>query len=100
MDFATLSFPLSSVSAGSYCLLNDLYVVLEARGRGIGRALIARRRDHARERGHAALEWQTRRENATAQRLYDATGARRTAWYTYGLPTAPTDPEERRAASR
>lgn len=85
LGFATLYFPLSSVSAQPYCLLNDLFVLPEARGRGTGRALIERARQHAAEAGYAALRWQTEQANETAQRLYDRLGATRAAWFTYSL---------------
>lgn len=86
LGFATLFFPLSSVRASAYCLMNDLYTVPEQRGRGIGRALIMRCLAYAEKRGFKAISWQTAQSNHTAQRLYDSTGARQTAWYTYTLP--------------
>lgn len=59
------------MSAQSYCLLNDLFVLPEARGEGAGRALIERSRQHAAEAGYATLRWHTEQANQTAQRLYD-----------------------------
>jgi len=87
LGFATLYHPLSSVSARPYCLLNDLYVVSGARGRGIGQALLQRAREHAATHGFAVLSWQTEQSNVTAQRLYDQLEATRSAWFTYSLPT-------------
>ena len=55
--------------------MNDLYVDAEARGQGVGRALIEASAAVARERGAHHLEWSTAPDNATAQRLYDSTGA-------------------------
>ncbi len=89
VGFATLYFPLSSVTAGSYCLLNDLYVDPTSRGRGTGRALIERCRLHAFEVGYASVQWQTEQSNADAQRLYDRMGAEQGGWYSYILSTAP-----------
>jgi GNAT superfamily N-acetyltransferase len=89
IGFATLYFPLSSVTAGSYCLLNDLYVAPTSRGQGKGRALIERCRLYAYEAGYASLEWQTEQSNAEAQRLYDRMGAEQRGWYSYILSTAP-----------
>ena len=86
LGFATLYFPLSSVSAQVRCLLNDLYTVPAARGQGVGRALIDHCRAHARALGFSSIFWQTEQSNVTAQRLYDRLGATRTAWYTYTLP--------------
>ncbi len=65
--------------------MNDLFVVEEARGRGVGRALIDASAEVARERGADHLEWATAPDNETARRLYDATGARHSTWVTYEL---------------
>jgi GNAT superfamily N-acetyltransferase len=58
-------------------LLNDLFVAPDARGTGVGRALLARARRLAEETGAAGLELLTARSNATAQRLYESVGYRR-----------------------
>ncbi len=82
---ATLYFPFSSVRAGVQCLMNDLYVVPEARGQRVGRALIEHCQRYAREHGYAALVWTTAAGNHTAQRLYDKLGAERSDWVHYRL---------------
>ncbi len=66
--------------------MNDLFVIPEVRGEGVGRALIEASLEIARERGAALLEWQTAPDNHTAQRLYDSTGAGRSTWISYELP--------------
>jgi GNAT superfamily N-acetyltransferase len=43
---------------GSRMWLDDLWVMPDAMGRGIGRALFGRALDMAREQGAAALEWE------------------------------------------
>jgi GNAT superfamily N-acetyltransferase len=91
LGFATLYFPFSSLSAGAYCLLNDLYTVPEARGRGVGRALIGHCARYAGELGFTRISWQTAQTNATAQRLYDSLPTTRTAWFTYTLPVEGVD---------
>ena len=58
-------------------LLNDLFVAPEARGGGVGRALMARARRLAEETGACGLELATARANAVAQRLYESLGYRR-----------------------
>jgi ribosomal protein S18 acetylase RimI-like enzyme len=62
---------------GRLWLLNDLYVVDAARGRGVGRALMERAREHALETGATGLFLQTARDNTRAQRLYESLGYRR-----------------------
>lgn len=72
----------SEGEAGLY--LDDLFTDADARGRGVGRALIGRLAETAREHGAAKVRWMTAEDNHTAQRLYDAV-ARRTTWVTYDL---------------
>ena len=38
-----------------------------------------------RSRGAATLVWETAPDNATAQRLYDGIGARKSTWLTYEI---------------
>jgi ribosomal protein S18 acetylase RimI-like enzyme len=73
-------YPLFSSTAlrpGCSWLLNDLYVVPEARGRGIGRALMQRARRLAVENGACALELATADSNVVARGLYESLGYRR-----------------------
>lgn len=85
LGFATLYFPFSSVSAGQYCLLNDLFVSSTVRGGGIGRALIEHSLHYAQSRGFAKLQWTTQQHNSQAQRLYDSLTQQKSAWFHYGL---------------
>jgi ribosomal protein S18 acetylase RimI-like enzyme len=62
---------------GRIWLLNDLYVAPAARGRGVGRRLMDRARQLAKETSAAAIELATARTNATAQALYESLGYRR-----------------------
>ena len=56
LGFATLYFPLGSVTPGVACLMNDLFVVPEARGQGTGRGA---GRHHRRGFGYGAA-WSLR----------------------------------------
>jgi GNAT superfamily N-acetyltransferase len=56
------------------CCLEDLYVEDDARGSGIGRALIQAAFDRARERGCARMELDTNEANAAAVALYESLG--------------------------
>jgi ribosomal protein S18 acetylase RimI-like enzyme len=53
------------------CYLEDLFVAPEARGLGLGRALIDDLIALARARGWARVYWHTRIDNAQARALYD-----------------------------
>lgn len=85
VGYACLYWHFSSLEACGSVLMNDLYVVEDSRGQGVGRALIEATAEVARERGVPFVEWSTAPDNHTAQRLYDSTGAERSEWFTYEL---------------
>lgn len=60
--------------AGIDCLLEDLYVEDDARGTGLGRALVQRARERALERGARRMELDVNEANATALKLYASFG--------------------------
>lgn len=84
----TQLYPLfSSVAMRRVWLLNDLYVAEPARRHGVGAALLAAARDHARASGAGGLTLQTTTDNASAQALYEREGWRRQqGFYWYDLP--------------
>jgi GNAT superfamily N-acetyltransferase len=53
------------------CYLQDLFVADEARGGGVGRALVEHVHAQAERRGASRVHWLTHESNATAMRLYD-----------------------------
>ncbi|SDJ05165.1 Ribosomal protein S18 acetylase RimI [Frankineae bacterium MT45] len=61
----------ASTTAPDVCYLEDLYTIPEARGQGVGRALIGAVTDWARDRECSRVYWLTRDSNSTARRLYD-----------------------------
>ncbi len=58
-------------SQGEHCYLEDLFTTPEARGKGVGRALIEGVYQHAQAKGASRVYWHTHETNATAQMLYD-----------------------------
>jgi len=66
------------------CYLEDLYVSPDARGLGVGRALIAALITRGRKEGWHRIYWQTARSNELAQKLYDKL-AQKTDWLRYDL---------------
>jgi GNAT superfamily N-acetyltransferase len=86
VGYACLYWHFTSLVPAETVLMNDLYVDPEARGQGVGRALIEASAAVARERRAHHLEWATAPDNETAQRLYDSTGAERSEWIVYELP--------------
>ena len=85
LGFATIFWLWSTSQAARIGLMNDLFVVPEARGRRIGEALIERCVEAVRERGAVALQWQTALDNRTAQALYDRVGGTREQWLDYSI---------------
>ncbi|MHB1310661.1 MAG: GNAT family N-acetyltransferase [Gemmatimonadaceae bacterium] len=57
------------------CYLQDLFTVPEARGRGIGRALITGVYEQARVAGVGRVYWQTQDSNTAGRLLYDKVAA-------------------------
>ena len=58
-------------STAPSCYLQDLYVDVDARGAGAGRALIGAVADSAREKAAARMYWMTQSGNMVARHLYD-----------------------------
>jgi GNAT superfamily N-acetyltransferase len=84
LGFTCLHRARSSLRAADTVLMYDLFVVTEARGKGVGRALIETALEVTRQSGAAALEWSTAPDNEAAQRLYDSIpGAEKSNWLEY-----------------
>ena len=64
-------FHRSTTAIGLTCYLQDLFTAPDARGGGIGRALILAVYDAARAAGSPRVYWQTHETNLEAMRLYD-----------------------------
>lgn len=69
-------FHRSTIRIEPVCYLQNLYTAANARGRGVGRALIGAVADRARAAGTTRLYWQTHESNHTAMRLYDSLAER------------------------
>jgi GNAT superfamily N-acetyltransferase len=61
----------STISIAPTCYLQDLFTVEDARGKGIGRALIQEVYRIAANAGCARVYWLTHETNTTAMQLYD-----------------------------
>ena len=62
---------------GSYAELKSIFVTVEERGRGIGRAIIERLEDEARSLGFAVLKLETGIHSPAAIRTYESAGYKR-----------------------
>ena len=78
-------FHRSTIQVAPTCYLQDLYTAEEARGRGVGRALIEAVAERARAADAGRVYWHTHETNATAMRLYDAV-AQRSGFVVYRKP--------------
>ncbi len=86
LGFTQLYPSFSSTAAKPIWILNDLYTHADARGRGIGTALIEEARRLAKETGAIRVDLATAQDNVTAQRVYHALGFERDeTFYHYSL---------------
>lgn len=85
VGFTQLYPMFSSTAACRKWLLNDLFVAPEARGRGVGRALLEQARRLAVETEARGLLLETAPDNVTAQRLYESAGWKRDRAFYYSL---------------
>jgi ribosomal protein S18 acetylase RimI-like enzyme len=86
LGFAQLYPSHSSVSMKRLWILNDLYVDVKGRKRGVGRALVDRARQLAIDTQAKGLILETAIDNAPAQALYDSYGfVRDTEFCSYEL---------------
>jgi GNAT superfamily N-acetyltransferase len=89
---ATILWSWETTLAEPLAVMEDLFVAESARGTGVGRALIEACRRAAAARGIRHLDWMTAPDNLSAQGLYDSTGAVRSSWLSYRLPTGEPEP--------
>ena len=84
--FTQLYPSFSSVSLGRIFVLNDLYVDVNHRQKGIGSQLLTTAIEFARSAGAVRLTLQTAVTNATAQSVYEAGGwVRDEVYYVYNF---------------
>ena len=69
-------FHRNTTMLGPTCYLQDLFTSEEARGQGIGKALICGVYDRAKSAGSTRVYWQTHETNVVARRLYDTVAQR------------------------
>lgn len=72
--FAELRFRPSLYTGALDAYLEELYVVPERRGHGIGRALLEVAMDHSRQRGAARIDLGTSEDDVAARALYESVG--------------------------
>jgi GNAT superfamily N-acetyltransferase len=89
VGFATVYWSWSTLIAARIGVMNDLFVTPAARGTGAAELLIDACAAECRRHGAEKLTWQTARDNARAQKVYDRLGAARDDWVDYSLDVRP-----------
>ena len=77
VGFVQLYPSFSSISLSPTWILNDLFVIPDARGLGIGKALLNHCQQWVIQRNDKGLELSTANDNLEAQGLYEKTGFKR-----------------------
>jgi GNAT superfamily N-acetyltransferase len=72
IGFTHCLFRPSTWTETDYCYLEDLYVDSNIRGKGVGRALMNRVVELAKEKNSKRVYWTTQEFNKTARVLYDS----------------------------
>lgn len=86
LGFTQLYPSFTSAGMARIFILNDLFVAPEARGKGVGGALLRHAAEFARSEGAVRLVLSTAVDNFTAQRVYEHEGWERDdAFLTYRL---------------
>jgi ribosomal protein S18 acetylase RimI-like enzyme len=88
VGFATLYFTWGTLAAARQAVMNDLYVVEEARGTGVAEDLFRACVEESRRRGCKEMVWETADDNDRAQRFYEKVGGTRGPWVTYSIDVA------------
>jgi len=90
VGFALFFHNFSTFLAQPGIYLEDLFVVPEQRGRGVGRALLERLAEVAVDRGCGRLEWAVLDWNVDAIKFYERLGAKpNSEWTVYRLTGRP-----------
>jgi GNAT superfamily N-acetyltransferase len=89
VGFATVYWSWDTLSAGRVGIMYDLFVSPDERGTGLADQLIAACLEECRQHGAEKLGWQTAKDNARAQGVYDRVGATREEWVDYWLSVRP-----------
>ncbi|MDN7026061.1 GNAT family N-acetyltransferase [Methanoculleus sp. FWC-SCC1] len=85
VGYITFFFTYSTFLARPTLYLEDIFVLEEERGRGVGKALFEYCRRVAGDRGCGRMEWMVLTWNEPAIRFYERCGGERLDWHIYRL---------------
>ncbi|MEH7112898.1 GNAT family N-acetyltransferase [Neobacillus niacini] len=85
IGFATLYFTFSTLKVKRQAILNDLFVVPNARGKKVGEKLFQTSLDYIRKNDFISMTWETAKDNFVAQSLYKKMGGELSEWLFYEI---------------
>ncbi|MEF3305740.1 GNAT family N-acetyltransferase [Paenibacillus sp. GYB003] len=85
LGFATLYFSFSTLRANKVAIMNDLFVIEQARGTGVAERLFRACETYTKENGYAYMSWVTASDNKRARRFYDKMGGALGDWLSYSI---------------
>ncbi len=89
VGFASLFWSWDTTAGGRVGIMNDLFVVPQARGSGLAEALIEACTRRCAARGAVRLDWQTAPDNVRARAVYERVGGERGNWLSYSRHVPP-----------
>lgn len=85
LAFATIYYSFSTLQLKQVAILNDMFVIEEARGQQLGEKLFETCLTHVRKNDFAYMTWETAKDNVIAQSLYNKMGGKLSEWLVYEL---------------
>ncbi|WP_226670656.1 GNAT family N-acetyltransferase [Metabacillus litoralis] len=85
LGFATLYFSFSTTKTDKVTVMNDLFVVENARGTGVAQELFKQCEKYTKENEYAHMGWVTGTDNYRAQRFYEKMGGSLGNWMNYSI---------------
>lgn len=85
VGFVTLYFTFSTLRVKRQAILNDLFVLPEARGKKIGENLFKTCLSYIRTNDYCSMVWETGKDNRVAQSLYEKMGGKQSDWLYYEI---------------
>lgn len=85
VGFATVYFTVSTLSARPALILHDLFVQADYRGQKIGEALFKACNLFKVDQGFSFMQWDTARDNVSAQKFYERLGGKTGDWILYTI---------------
>ena len=76
VGYASYTFDYSIWLGHDYMRIDDVYVDADARGYGIGEALMKKCSELCRKNGVPRIKWEVQTDNVDARRFYERLGAR------------------------